>query len=182
MGDSADDAERGAEVPEPSAGAPAAEAAAPVNQAKRTIVALFGEDGDDSDDEQGRGEGDGDGDDGEDGPAIATKRSQRAKKTSELKQRLQRLAQGKKAEGASCERARQASPNAAASALQRRRPSARSRTPHPTTIPLPRKASPKSCASLVRPQPRQPPQMLWAQLLRPPWTTARTTEKACAPP
>jgi hypothetical protein len=100
MGDSADDSERGAEVP--SAGAPAAEAAAPDNQAKRTIDALFGEDGEDSDDE---GRARDDGEDGEDGPAIATKRSQRAKKTSELKQRLQRLAQGKKAEGAPVVRA-----------------------------------------------------------------------------
>ena len=92
MGDSPDDDER-AEVP--SAAAPDEDAAAPAQQvlSKRTLDALF----EDSDDEAGRGEGEGD---GEDGPALATKRSQRAKKTSELKQRLQRLAQGKKAEGA----------------------------------------------------------------------------------
>jgi len=79
-------------VAEGAAAAPSTEAAAPgaQAQAQRTLEAeLFGEDGDDSDDEQGAAR--------DEGLALATKKSSRQSK-SELKQRLQRLAQGKKAE------------------------------------------------------------------------------------
>ena len=82
MGDSVEEEAPGAAAPSPAAAA--REQQAP---AQRTLEAeLFGEDGDESEEEQGRAGGDGD--DG-DAAALATTRSQRAKSTSELKQRLQ---------------------------------------------------------------------------------------------
>ena len=93
-------------------GAAAPDAA--LNPAQQALQALFGEEGeDDSDAEAGGGGG------RDSAEALATARSLKAKEKSELKQRLQRLAQGKKAETGAARRA--GAVDAAAAAARRGR-------------------------------------------------------------